>query len=141
MAPGTAASVVGLVIVWGLSQLSFFIPSFLSMGIYVALFAVITVVGTIAAGVTEKASGKKDPGFIVIDEVAGMMVAFFMMPLDASVMICGLLLFRAFDMFKIPPADKFEKMGGGLGIMTDDLMAGLYTNIVLQVAIRLAIRM
>ena len=63
------------------------------------------------------------------------------MPISWSVIVIGFFLFRAFDMFKIWPANKFEDMGGAAGIMLDDLMAGLYTNIVLQIAVRWAIRM
>ena len=72
----------------------------------------------------------------MIDEVAGMMVSLFMLPLSWPVMLVGFFLFRAFDMFKIFPANKFEDMGGASGIMMDDIMAGIYTNIVLQVAVR-----
>ena len=129
VAPGTLASAVGILLV---------ACSFHDLRIYVALTFAITAVGIWACDVTEKAVGKKDPGCCVIDEVAGIMVSFFLVPLSWPVVVTGFFLFRAFDMFKIYPANKLEDMGGGFGIMADDLAAGLYTNLVLQIAIRLA---
>ncbi len=129
VAPGTLASAVGVLLVLCL---------FPHMFIYVALTLIITVIGIWAAGITEKEVGKKDPGIVVIDEVAGVLVSFFMIPLSWPVIISGFFLFRAFDMFKIYPANKLEERGGGWGIVADDLAAGLYTNIVLQLAIFLA---
>ena len=69
----------------------------------------------------------------MIDEVAGMMVAFFLLPVKWPVIITAFFLFRAFDMFKIYPVNKFEGIEGGAGVMMDDLIAGLYTNIVMQI--------
>jgi len=82
--------------------------------------------------------GQKDPSCVVIDEVSGIMIAFFMLPMVWPVSIITFFLFRAFDMFKIYPVNKFEEMKGGTGIMMDDIIAGLYTNITMQIAIRLA---
>ncbi len=89
-----------------------------------------------ASGQVEKLIGKKDPGCIVIDEAAGIMISVLFIPMTWPIMLTGFFLFRAFDMFKIYPANKFEDMGGAYGIMMDDVMAGVYTNIVLQVAVR-----
>lgn len=132
VAPGTMASAVGALMAVGLHAWPV---------AYLAVMALVIVVGFWASGPAEKAAGKKDPGFIVIDEVAGIMISFFMVPLSWAVIISGFFLFRAFDMFKIWPANKFEELGGARGIMMDDIMAGIYTNIVLQIAIRLAIAM
>jgi len=75
---------------------------------------------------------------LVIDEVVGVMIALWGLPLTWSVMICGFFLFRAFDMFKIYPINKLEAQPGGWGIMLDDCMAGVYTNIILRIALRCA---
>jgi len=74
----------------------------------------------------------------VIDEVAGVMLAFFLLPLTPAVAVTTFFLFRAFDMFKIYPVNKFEEIEGSAGVMLDDLFAGLYTNITMQIAVRWA---
>ena len=129
VAPGTLASAAGV----GLAFLLRDQPAF-----YVLAAVLVTVLGLLSAGVVEKIEGRKDPGCIVIDEVAGMMISLFALPLSWPVMLVGFFLFRAFDMFKIYPANRLEDMGGSVGIMSDDIAAGVYTNIVLQVALRLA---
>jgi len=73
----------------------------------------------------------------VIDEVAGVMIAFFLLPQTWAVMWTAFFVFRAFDMFKIYPGNKLEGVKGSGGIMLDDIMAGIYTNIVMHVALRL----
>jgi len=65
-----------------------------------------------------------------------VMIAFFLLPVTPVVIITAFFLFRAFDMFKIYPVNKFEQMEGSTGVMMDDIIAGLYTNIVMQFAIR-----
>lgn len=129
VAPGTAASAVGVALAFALRH---------NVPAYVVAAAAITAVGFVAGGIVEKQEGKKDPGCVVIDEVSGMMISLFGIPLSWPVMIVGFFLFRAFDMFKIYPANRLEAMGGGLGIMADDIAAGIYTNITLQIALRLA---
>ncbi|MEI8011140.1 MAG: phosphatidylglycerophosphatase A [Candidatus Omnitrophota bacterium] len=126
-ASGTVASAAALVVAFLVHQ---------SLPLYIAVGVFFTVVGFLTAGRVEALSGKKDPGCIVIDEVAGIMISFLFLPMTWPVMLTGFFLFRAFDMFKTFPADKFEAMGGARGIMLDDIMAGIYTNIVLQVAVR-----
>jgi phosphatidylglycerophosphatase A len=127
LAPGSAASAVALV-------LAFLVHPWPIL--YIALGVLVTIVGFMTAGQVETLIGKKDPGCIVIDEVAGIMISFLFLPMTWPVMLTGFFLFRAFDMFKIYPANKFEAMGGAHGIMLDDIMAGVYTNIVLQIAVR-----
>ena len=91
-----------------------------------------------ASGSIEKLLNQKDPGMVVIDEVVGVMIALWGLPMIWPVMICGFFLFRAFDMFKIYPINKLEAQPAGWGIMLDDCMAGVYTNIILRVALRCA---
>ena len=129
VAPGSLASLLGVLlylIFWG------------QWNLYLAVLALVTLAGFWASGKSEKLAGEKDPGCVVIDEVAGVLIAFFMLPPTIPVLFVGFFLFRAFDMFKIYPVNKFEEIPGGTGIMLDDIMAGLYTNIVMQVAIRIA---
>ena len=129
VAPGTMASAVGAALA--------FIFRFNVAG-YAFVMVTVTVLGFFFAGEAERAIGKKDPGCIVIDEVSGMMISLFMLPLYWPIIVTGFFLFRAFDMFKIPPEDRFERLGGSAGIMLDDIMAGIYTNVTLQIALRLS---
>jgi phosphatidylglycerophosphatase A len=128
-APGTLATAAGALIA--------FFFRFNQAG-YLLVMLLVTAIGFFAAHEAEKAFGKKDPGAIVIDEVAGIMISFFMIPMYWPIIVTGFFLFRAFDMFKIPPADRFEAMDGGAGIMLDDIMAGVYTNLTLQIALRIS---
>ncbi len=129
VAPGSIASAAGVGLAFILRDQPY---------IFIAVVLIITVLGVLSAGIVEKMQGKKDPGCIVIDEVSGMMISLFALPLSWPVMMVGFFLFRAFDMFKIYPANKLEDMGGSVGIMADDIAAGVYTNLVLQIALRLA---
>ena len=128
-APGTAASAVAV-----LMAVIFAPNTFL----YILVTIAVTVLGFTVSGRMETILDRKDRGCIVIDEVAGIMTAFFLLPLTWAVIITAFFLFRAFDMFKIYPVNKFEEIEGGTGVMMDDLVAGLYTNIVMQLAVRLA---
>lgn len=129
VAPGTAATAAGLVLVWMFQS---------SLIVYSAVLLVIIVLAVPACSFIERVQKTKDPGIIVIDEVIGIMVALWGIPLSWPVAIIGFFLFRAFDMFKIYPINRLESLNGGWGIVLDDVMAGLYTNIILQIAIRYA---
>ena len=107
-----------------------------SLGLYLAVWLVITVLGFMASDRMEAIEGKKDPGCIVVDEVSGVMIAFFLLPHTVSVLVTAYFLFRAFDMFKIYPANKLESLKGGVGVMMDDVIAGVYTNLVMQIALK-----
>jgi len=108
------------------------------LALYICFFILITGLGFYVSGPMERIQGEKDPSCVVIDEVAGVMLAFFMLPLQWPVLVTGFFLFRAFDMFKIYPANLWEKKKGGVGIMMDDILAGLYTHVVMHIAIRWA---
>lgn len=92
----------------------------------------ISLVGTWAASRTEKIIGRKDPGIVVIDEVAGQLVTFIFFPrfsfavMIPPIVIISFIAFRFFDIVKPYPARRFESLPGGLGIMADDLVAGAY---------------
>jgi len=129
IAPGTLASAAGVFMAVIFSQNTF---------LYILVFLIVTILGFNVSGRMEKILNRKDPGCIVIDEVAGIMVALFLVPLNFTVIIIAFFLFRAFDMFKIYPVNKFEQLEGAAGVMMDDLIAGIYTNLVMQVAARWA---
>ncbi len=125
-APGTVGSLGGLV-VYGLMA---------RLGAGVALealaIAVLYGVGVWAAAAAERHFGGVDPGPVVIDEVVGMLITLFLVPVSVTGAIIGLLLFRVFDIVKPFPAGKLEELHGGFGVMSDDAMAGIYANLVLR---------
>ncbi|MFQ5507994.1 MAG: phosphatidylglycerophosphatase A [Leptospirillia bacterium] len=128
-APGTAGSVVGVIIAWPLMGLS--------LPVYLAATVAVSGLGIYAAGVAERQLGKKDPGAVVIDEIAGILVTFTLVTPTPAHLILGFCLFRLFDISKPPPCRWAEgRFSGGFGIMADDLMAGVYAALVLQAAIR-----
>jgi phosphatidylglycerophosphatase A len=96
--------------------------------VMLAAIVVVSVVGTWAATRAEKLLGKKDPGAVVVDEVAGQLIAFLFVPWLAGrwAVVAGFLAFRLFDIWKPYPVRRLEGLGGGLGIMADDVLAGLY---------------
>ncbi len=132
IAPGTAGSVVGLVLVLGAR---------LFEQLWVEPIAVLVVVagGVWSANKAEVYYKRKDPGQVVIDEVAGMLLT--MLWIDASMawMAVGFLLFRCFDVVKPFPVNKIEQVSGGWGVIGDDLAAGLYANCTLRIFMWLSV--
>jgi phosphatidylglycerophosphatase A len=117
LAPGTAGSALAVLILWA-------VP-FTRLGL-VAFLVLVTGGGMWAAHRAERLIGTKDPGVIVIDEVAGMTLSVLALPLTLPVLAVAFLLFRVFDVLKPFPARASQALGGGLGVMLDDLIAGLY---------------
>jgi phosphatidylglycerophosphatase A len=97
----------------------------------VLFFLVVTLGGTWAAHHAERVIGGKDPGVIVIDEVAGMTLTVLPLPLTPAVLAAGFILFRVFDVVKPFPARRSQRLNGGPGVMVDDLIAGIYALAVL----------
>jgi phosphatidylglycerophosphatase A len=98
-----------------------------------ALIAAISVVGTWTSTVAARHFQREDPGQVVIDEVAGQLVTLFAVAgLGWGGALLGFVIFRVLDVIKPYPANRFERLHGGLGIMADDLMAGVYGNLLLQ---------
>jgi phosphatidylglycerophosphatase A len=122
IAPGTAGSAVALVILW--------LVPFSQLGLII-FFLAVTFFGTWAAEVAEAAVGDKDPGVIVIDEVAGMTLSVLVLPLTIPVLLTGFVLFRIFDVVKPFPANRLQALHGGVGVMIDDLVAGVYALLIL----------
>jgi phosphatidylglycerophosphatase A len=135
VAPGTAGSVVGVIIAVLfilLSGLDIF-----SGFTYALMTAVIFAVGVWAAGRAEVIYGMKDCGKIVIDEIAGMLVTLYLVPFDWRWLLAGFLLFRLFDIVKPFPARRIDqRVKGGWGVMLDDIAAGIYANVSLQILVR-----
>ena len=121
VAPGTAGSLVALAILW--------LVPFSRVALF-AFFLVVTVAGIWAAHVVEAQIGEKDPGAIVIDEVAGMTLSVLALPLTPAVLLTAFVLFRVFDVVKPFPAGRSQAIKGGVGVMIDDLIAGLYALVV-----------
>jgi len=95
----------------------------------------ISLLGVWAANKVERDSKIVDPSFVVIDEVAGQLITFFLIPLSWVYLFIGFLLFRAFDILKPFPARRAEELPGGWGIMVDDIVAGIYANLFLQLTV------
>jgi phosphatidylglycerophosphatase A len=127
--PGTCGS-VGTVLLWAL--ISWHIPPEARPWATIAAAAVATLIGIPAATSVVRATGIKDPQFVVIDEVAGQLVALIAVPLGWKTFLAGLILFRVFDILKPPPVRQLERFPEGLGIVVDDLGAGLYALIIVH---------
>ena len=128
VAPGTAGAVVGVALVVGLRALE-------SESVALAVLVVVLGLGVWSAGVVERDLGGSDPGAVVIDEVAGMLITLMWVPVGWAGLVFGFLAFRAFDIVKPFPARTAERLPGGWGIMVDDVVAGMYG----QIAVRLAL--
>ena len=94
--------------------------------------AVTFAVGCWSGSVAERHFGRTDPSQVVIDEVLGMLVTLFMNPVGWTGALFAFLLFRAFDIVKPYPANRLERLHGGIGVMADDAMAAIYANLALR---------
>ncbi|MBU2540972.1 MAG: phosphatidylglycerophosphatase A [Candidatus Omnitrophica bacterium] len=103
--------------------------------IHLCFFLIITVVGFAVCAPAERIFKKKDAGAIVIDEVAGISLSLLFIPPKPLYILIGFFLFRLYDTIKPPPTHSIEKLSGSYGIMGDDLIAGVYTNISLHIII------
>jgi phosphatidylglycerophosphatase A len=128
VAPGTWATPLGLVLAWGLSL----IPWPVSLAALAVLFAI----GVWAGGRAAARLGREDPPEVVIDEIVGMAVGLWLVTLTWWTVVAGFFLFRAIDILKPWPIGVLDRrVGGGLGIMVDDVAAGIVVNLVLQAAV------
>src|SRR5438876_1741518 len=125
-APGTFGSAVG-VMVWWLLPASPIVQA-IAIG---ALFAAGSWSGTVA----ERHFGTTDPSAVVIDEVMGMLVTLFLAPVGWRGALCGFFLFRVADVLKPYPANRLERVPGGVGVMADDAMAAVYANLALRLVV------
>jgi phosphatidylglycerophosphatase A len=130
---GSAATVV----LW--SAIAYSLPTSLRTPILVAAAVLVTLVGIPAATQVARASATKDPQYVVIDEVAGQLIALIAVPLAWKTFLAGFILFRAFDILKPPPVRQLERLPEGTGIVLDDVAAGFYALLVMQVLLRLGL--
>jgi phosphatidylglycerophosphatase A len=157
VAPGTWGSAVGVVLYLGLGRLTERVfdysvargldlspQQFPAIQTTVLLLVILAVAlaGIWAATRAEKLLGKKDPGAVVVDEVAGQLITFLFVPWLTTwtwSVVAGFVAFRVFDIWKPYPVRRLEGLGGGLGIMADDMLAGFYaaTAMSLLVTLRL----
>jgi phosphatidylglycerophosphatase A len=122
-APGTFGSLAGLLL-W------LVLPA--SLAAQTAAIVVVFAAGCWSAGIAERHFGRTDPGYVVIDEVMGMLMTLFMNPVGWRGAAGAFLLFRIFDVVKPFPANRLEALHGGVGVMADDGMAAIYANLVLR---------
>ena len=127
-APGTLGTLAAIPLYYIVSGLPYYLYI-----LFVVLFIVISVW---ASGIAEGIYGEKDPGYIVADEVSGYLVTMTLVPLTLTNVVIGFFLFRLFDIVKPPPSRQSERLKGGLGVVMDDVVAGVYANILLQIIAR-----
>jgi phosphatidylglycerophosphatase A len=125
VAPGTAGTLVGVLLYLAVQGLS---PA-----AYGVLCVLVFFLGSWTAGRAEALLGRTDHPSIVIDEIAGFLVAMLLVPSGWQFIAAGFVLFRVFDIAKPFPLKGLQKLHGGLGVMLDDIGAGIYTNVVLRI--------
>jgi phosphatidylglycerophosphatase A len=127
-APGTYGSLA--------TAISFYLIHRFSGGIlpmlHLSAVGLISLAGILASDAIGRKTGVEDPSYIVIDEVAGQLLTFLFLPVRLPNILLGFVAFRVFDMWKPFPIRKLESLQHGTGVMADDLLAGVYANLVLQ---------
>lgn len=125
-APGTLGSLIGLALCFLLAGIQ--LPPAIILAVLFIGFAVWI------AHAAEKTLKKKDPGCIVIDEVAGMVVTLIGLPFNLTTAVIGFIIFRILDILKPFPIRTLDKrLAGGIGIVADDVVAGIFANVILRV--------
>ena len=132
IAPGTAGSVVGLALALSAKLLD-------QLWVEPVLILLVVAGGVWSASKAEDYYGHKDPGQVVIDEVAGMLLTVLWIDASMAWIAVGFLLFRCFDVFKPFPVNRIEQVSGGWGVIGDDLAAGLYANCTLRILMWLSV--
>ena len=133
IAPGTVGTLVGIALFWPLRDA----PPLYQLGATVVLF----LLSVAAAGDLARRLGHKDPSVVVVDEIVGVWASLLFLPFTPAVIVAVFFVFRLMDIVKPPPARGFESLPGGWGIVMDDLMAGVYTNLVLQLGLLIGSRL
>jgi len=134
--PGTWGSAATVVLWFAITR---FVPAAMQPVAAVTAAVIAVAVGIPAATLVARASGLKDPGFVVIDEVAGQLITFIAVPVSWQSLLLGFILFRGFDIVKPPPVRMLEKLPEGIGIVVDDVGAGIYALIVMQLALHFGV--
>ena len=128
VAPGTFGSAAGLVV---LAAVRWSGSPALELTVIILLFAV----GVWSANAAERHFGGVDPAPVILDEVVGMLITLAFLPVNITGAVVGFLLFRLFDVVKPWPANRLEALHGGLGVMADDAMAGVYGNVAMRLLV------
>jgi len=128
VAPATACSFVVTLVVW--------LTGALNSPHYYWFVPLVTIIAIPAASMAERKYGH-DGREIVVDEVAGQMIAFLFLPASAATFVLGFFLFRLFDILKPFPAGRSQRLPSGLGVVTDDVIAGIYANLALRLILHL----
>ncbi len=125
VAPGTCGTLAAVPLFFGMKYIGI---------LYSVIFLIVFIPMAVwVSGISKRLLGRDDPPEVVIDEVAGFMLALFLLPLTWSSLTLGFLLFRVFDILKPFPIGRLEKIRGGIGIVVDDLVAGVYANFCVRV--------
>ena len=132
VAPGTAGSIVGA-LVWCVMVL--LLSPEIAICTQLVLLLIILPVGTWASAKVEKTTGKIDSSEIVIDETAGMLITLFALPFSWFNLLVGFALFRLLDIIKPFPIGRLQKLKGGLGVMADDIAAGLASAVIVRLLV------
>jgi len=130
--PGSWGSAATVLLWWLISG---WISPYWQAAAAILLAAAAILAGIPAATHMARASGLKDPQFVVIDEVAGQLITLIAVPVSWKSMLLGFILFRGFDIVKPPPVRQLEHLPEGIGIVLDDVGAGLYALVIMQVAL------
>ena len=131
-APGSWGSLAAALLWWLLAS---HLPPAARLPVILVLIVLSVAIGIPAATLEERGCGGHDPAHVVIDEVAGQLVTLIACPIVWQALLAGFILFRVFDVIKPPPVRSLEKLPEGTGIVVDDLGAGVYALIVLQLLV------
>ena len=134
--PGTWAS-AATVAIW--AAVAYELPPSLRTPVAFAVAVFVTLIGIPAATRVARAAATKDPQFVVIDEVAGQLIALIAVPLGWKTFLASLILFRAFDIVKPPPVRQLEQLPEGTGIVLDDVAAGIFALVVMHLLLHLGL--
>ena len=130
LAPGTCGSAAGV-------ALFYLVRATGSTAVEIGVVLAILALGVWSATAAETHFGGIDPGPVVIDEVAGMLITMLLLPLNGLGVFVAFLVFRVLDVIKPWPAARFEHLPGGIGVMADDTMAAIYGNLLMRGGIAL----
>ena len=130
VAPGTVGT-LGAVIL-------FYVISGFSSLFYLFFVIALIIFSVWVSGIASIRLGDSDPSRIVIDEVCGFLVTMILIPPTIPNILMGFLFFRFFDILKPPPIRRLERLSAGMGIVADDVLAGIYANILLQIVVRVS---
>ena len=127
-APGTYASLATSLLYFAIYRFS----GRILPALHLSTLCLITLAGIFSSAEISRRTGQKDPSYIVIDEVAGQLLTFLLLPVNALNLVLGFFAFRALDIYKPFPIRKLESFEDGVGVMADDLLAGVYANVLLH---------